>query len=143
MVFNVSYALVSFPAGVLSDKIGRRHLLIAGYLIYSTVYFGFARVHDTSHLWLLFIVYGLYNGVTEGVEKALVADVAPQQHRATMLGLHATLMGIGLLPASLLAGLIWHYFGPDYTFYFGGVMGLLAALGLAVVLKMDDARQTG
>jgi len=138
LVFNVSYALVSFPAGVLSDKIGRRHLLIAGYLIYSIVYLGFARVHDAGHLWLLFMVYGLYNGVTEGVEKALVADVAPQQHRATMLGLHATLMGIGLLPASLLAGLIWHYRGADYTFYFGSVMGLLAALGLTVVLKWGD-----
>ena len=143
LVFNVSYALVSYPAGALSDKIGRRQLLIIGYLIYSDVYLGFARVHVASHLWLLFIIYGLYNGVTEGVEKALVADVAPQQHRATMLGLHATLMGIGLLPASLLAGLIWDYFGAAYTFYFGSVMGLLAALGLAVVLKTPDTRQAG
>lgn len=143
LVFNISYALISLPAGMLSDKIGRRHLLIAGYLIYSIVYFGFARVHDAGHLWLLFIVYGLYNGVTEGVEKALVADVAPQQHRATMLGLHATLVGIGLLPASFLAGLIWHYWGAAYTFYFGSAMGLLAALGLAVVLKMEDTKQAG
>ncbi|WP_027364545.1 MFS transporter [Desulfotruncus alcoholivorax] len=143
LVFNVSYALVSFPAGALSDKIGRRRLLIAGYLIYSAVYLGFARVHDAGHLWLLFIIYGLYNGITEGVEKALVADVAPQQHRATMLGLHATLVGIGLLPASLLAGLIWNYFGAAYTFYFGSVMGLLAALGLAAVLKLEDTRQAG
>jgi len=143
LVFNVSYALIAYPAGVLSDKIGRRQLLIAGYLIYSAVYFSFARVDDAGQLWLLFVIYGLYNGVTEGVEKALVADVAPQQHRATMLGLHATLMGIGLLPASLLAGLIWSYFGAAYTFYFGGMMGLLAALGLAVVLKMKKPNQAG
>lgn len=140
LVFNISYALVSFPAGALSDKIGRRHLLIIGYLIYSAVYLGFARVHNPGQLWLLFVVYGLYIGITEGVEKALVADVAPQQHRATMLGLHATLVGIGLLPASLLAGLIWDYFGAAYTFYFGSVMGLLAALGLALVLKTEDSK---
>ena len=141
LVFNISYALVSFPAGALSDKIGRRQLLISGYLIYSAVYLGLARVHNPGHLWLLFIIYGLYIGITEGVEKALVADVAPQQQRATMLGLHATLTGIGLLPASFLAGLIWDYFGAAYTFYFGSAMGLLAALGLAVVLKTEDMKE--
>jgi MFS family permease len=72
--------------------------------------------------------------MTEGVEKALVTDIAPENLRATMIGLHATLVGIGLFPASFLAGILWNQFGPAATFYFGGITGLLAAIGLLLVL---------
>ena len=71
------------------------------------VYLGFATVSSAQYLWLLFALYGLYNGFTEGVEKALVADIAPAQNKVTMMGLHAMLVGIGLLPASFIAGLLW------------------------------------
>jgi MFS family permease len=85
--------------------------------------------------WLLFGVYGLYIGFTEGVEKALVADIAPDNLRATAIGLHATLVGIGLLPASLLAGLLWKFFGSSAPFYFGGFMGVFASVGFWFILK--------
>jgi len=78
----------------------------------------------------LFTLYGLYSGFTKGVEKALISDLAPRELRAMAIGLHATLVGIGLFPASLIAGQLWTLLGPASTFYFGGGTGLLAALGL-------------
>jgi MFS family permease len=135
LVFNVVYTLAAFPAGVLSDRIGRRSLLVAGYIFYGLVYLGFAVVSNTAYLWWLFGLYGIYNAVTEGVEKALVAEIAPPDQKATLIGLHATLVGVGLLPASLIGGALWNYFGAGATFYFGGALGLLAALGMMLVLS--------
>ncbi len=130
LVYNIIYGLVAYPASRLSDKIGRKKLLVLGYLFYGLVYIGFAMNNSINNFWFLFGVYGLYIGFTEGVEKALVADIAPQELRATAIGLHATLVGIGLLPASLLAGMLWKFLGPAWTFYFGGFMGILASIGL-------------
>ena len=135
LVYNIIYALVSYPAARLSDRIGRKKLLVWGYLFYGLVYLGFAVNHSSSMFWLLFGIYGLYIGFTEGVEKALIADVAPADLRATVIGLHATLVGIGLLPASLLAGILWKFIGPAAPFYFGAVMGISASIGLGVVLR--------
>ncbi|MFA6216723.1 MAG: MFS transporter [Candidatus Omnitrophota bacterium] len=135
LAYNVIYFLVAYPAARLSDKIGRRNLLVLGYLFYGLVYIGFAFNHSVPALWWLFGTYGLYMGFTEGVEKALVADIAPAELRATAIGLHATLVGIGLLPASLLAGLLWKSFGPAVPFYFGGIMGIISSIGLWVILK--------
>lgn len=133
-VYNVVYAVIAYPAGRLSDRVGRRALLIAGYVCYGLVYFGFAFAGGGA-LWGLFAVYGAYIALTEGVEKALVTDLAPQRHRATLIGLHATIVGIGLLPASLVAGLLWSYVGPQAPFVWGGLTGLLAAAGMAYVLR--------
>ncbi|MDD5258754.1 MAG: MFS transporter [bacterium] len=134
LVYNIVYAMVSYPAGRLSDIIGRKKLLVWGYVFYGVVYLGFALTNDPRLLWGLFGLYGIYIGMTEGVEKALVTDIAPEHLRATMIGLHATLVGIGLFPASFLAGILWNQFGPAATFYFGGITGLLAAVGLLLVL---------
>lgn len=143
LVYNLVYTFVSYPAGRLSDRIGRRTLLAGGYLMYGLVYFGFALAGAPGTIWLLFGAYGLYIGLTEGVEKALISDIAPAQSRATMIGLHATLVGLGLLPASLLAGILWNAFGPAAPFYFGGITGILAAAGIAVVLGGGKAAATG
>jgi len=134
LLYNIVYALVSYPAGELSDKVGRKALLVSGYIFYGLVYLGFALAAGPSSLWVLFAAYGLYIGLTEGVEKALVSDIAPQELRGTLIGLHATLVGIGLLPASLLAGLLWDIFGPAAPFYFGGAMGMMAAFALWLIL---------
>jgi len=135
LVYNLTYALISYPAGRLSDRIGRRPLLVLGYAAYGLVYLGFALASRRSTLWWLFAAYGLYIGVTEGVEKALVADIAPADQKATLIGLHATLVGIGLLPASAFAGLLWNLRGPAAPFYFGAATGFGAALGLWWVLR--------
>jgi Sugar phosphate permease len=138
LAYNISYGILSYPMGRLSDKIGRRRILVVGYLIYATVYLGFALVNNISTLWSLFIVYGFYIAFTEGVEKALLADIAPSHLRGTVIGLHATLVGLALLPASLLAGFLWDFLGASAPFYFGASMGLFAAIGLFVILKEED-----
>lgn len=135
LAYNLVYFLVSYPAGWLSDRVGRKRLLVLGYLFYGLVYLGFARNHSLGLLWLLFASYGIYIGFTEGVEKALLADLAPFELRATLIGLHATLVGIGLLPASLLAGLFWKIWGASAPFYFGGFLGIISSLGIWVILK--------
>ena len=134
LVYNLIYALAAYPASRLSDRIGRKKLLVLGYLFYGIVYLGFARNSSLGNMWFLFGVYGLYIGFTEGVEKALVADIAPSNLRATAIGLHATLVGIGLLPASILAGILWNAFGPQAAFYFGSFMGIVASIGFLFVL---------
>lgn len=129
LAYNVVYTIVSWPSGHLSDRIGRKPLLVLGYLTYGLVYIGFALTSSVV-VWGLFAAYGIYIALTEGVEKALVSDIAPKDLRATLIGLHATFTGIGLLPASLLAGFLWDVFGAPAPFYFGGAVGVLAALAL-------------
>jgi MFS family permease len=135
LTFNVVYALASYPAGWLSDHVGRKTLLVSGYAFYSAVYLGFAvlTLPQRSLLWGLFGLYGLYMGVTDGVEKALVTDLAPPAVRATAIGLHATIVGVGLFPASLIAGQLWEHVGPAAVFYCGGTIGALAAAGLLLL----------
>ncbi len=135
LVYNISYGILSYPMGRLSDRIGRKRILVVGYFIYALVYLGFAEVTHLSSLWPLFLVYGFYIAFTEGVEKALLADIAPTHLRGTVIGLHAALVGFALLPASLLAGLFWDLLGASVPFYFGASMGLLAAFGLLVILR--------
>jgi MFS family permease len=135
LVYNITYALVAYPASRLSDKIGRKPLLVSGYLISGLVYIGFALSKSINNFWFLFGIYGLYIGFTEGVEKALIADIAPSNLRATAIGLHATIVGVGLLPASLIAGILWKFLGPQAPFYFGGIMGIIASVGFWFVLR--------
>lgn len=128
--YNISYSLLTWPISRLSDRWGRKNILIAGYIFYSLVYFGFAVSGSHLLIWILFGMYGFYSAFTEGVEKALVVDVSPENLKGTTIGLHATLVGMGLLPASIIAGLLWKYLGAPAPFYFGSGLSLLAALGL-------------
>lgn len=137
LVYNVVYSLSSYPAARLSDRIGRKHLLIAGHIFYGIVYAGFAMVSVPVLLWVLFAVYGLYSGFTEGVEKAFISDNAQPHLKATAIGLHAALVGIGLFPASCIAGILWKYCGPQAPFVFGSVMGCAAAAGLMIILRRE------
>lgn len=135
LVYNVSYALIAYPAARLSDRIGRKRLLVLGYLCYGLVYLGFALSSRFEYFWFLFALYGCYIGITEGIEKALIADMAPAQAKATAIGLHAALVGVGLFPASVCAGLLWKFWGASAPFYFGGVLGVASSIGLWFILK--------
>jgi len=132
LFYNLIYGLFSYPAGRLSDWVGRKLLIVIGYLIYGVVYLGFGLISQPSALIFLFGLYGLYSALTEGVEKAFVSDIAPETIRGSLIGLHATLTGIGLLPASLIFGLLWSIFGFRVPFFFGGIMGILASISLAL-----------
>ena len=127
-LFNTVYVLSAFPAGILSDRIGRLRLFGAGLVAFAAVYAGFAIVTDARWLIALFAVYGLYMGLTDGISRAVVVDVASTEQRATALGLHAAVVGIAAFPASAIAGLLWTRFGPAAPFAYGSVMAAAAAL---------------
>lgn len=132
--FNLVYALVSTPGGSLSDRIGRRKVLIGGWLAYSLIYFGFGFANSGWQIWVLYAIYGVYYGLAYGTGKALVADLVPQDMRGMAYGTYAAVLGILNFPASFLAGVLWQGigpfegFGPAGPFIFGGVVALIAAV---------------
>lgn len=132
-MLHVVKAASSTPGGALSDRIGRKPLLIAGWMVYAAVYYALGQAHAQWHVWALFAVYGLYFGLTEGVEKAFVADLVPPDRRGTAFGWYNLALGLGALPASLIFGALWDRWGPATAFGFGASMALAAALGIAVV----------
>jgi len=127
LLFNVSASVLAIPAGKLSDRLGRSKILVPGYLIYGLVYLGFALVPTKAVTVLLFIAYGAYNALIGGAERAFIAENAPERLRGTVLGLYGMLQGIGLLLASMIAGVLWDTVGSGAPFLLGGVLGILSA----------------
>ncbi|MEE8369503.1 MAG: MFS transporter [Dehalococcoidia bacterium] len=134
MLFNLVYAAVAMPAGIASDRLGRRNVIALGFAVYAAVYLGFGLVAGPATIWPLFAVYGLYMALTEGVGRAFVADFVPSERRATALGLYQGAMGAMLLLSSVLAGLLWDLIGPAVPFYLGGATALAALVALLVGL---------
>ena len=128
MALHFSKVLSSIVFGDLSDKIGRKRLIIAGWLIYAVVYIGFAFAGSVWQIWTLFIVYGMFFGLTEGVEKALVADLVPDEKRGTAYGFYNLAFGITVFPASLLFGLAWTQFGSSTAFVISAAISVAAAI---------------
>lgn len=125
--YNLVYALLATPLGILSDRLGRVPVLIAGYLSFGLVYAGWAVANQPWHAVALFLVYGIYAAATEGVGKAFVTDLVPKAQRGTALGWFNGLSGISALPANVLGGWLWVNFGPAATFGFGSWVGFAAA----------------
>lgn len=123
----------SVPGGMLSDRLGRKWVIVAGWLVYALVYAGFAFASRQWHVWALFATYGIYFGLTEGAEKALVADLAPARLRGSAFGLYHLTVGIGAFPASLLFGLVWEEAGAGAAFGMGAVLALLSSVMLALL----------
>jgi len=136
--FNLVYTSISAPAGSLSDRIGRRKLVIGGWLVYALIYFGFAAAGKGWHVWALYALYGVYYGLSYGTAKAMIADIVPQAVRGTAYGTYNAVLGILDFPASLIAGLLWdglpalgfNGFGPPAPFLFGATLALLAAIAM-------------
>jgi len=134
MTFNLIYASLSGPLGALSDKIGRRKLIIGGWIAYGLVYLGFALSHTGWQIWMLFGLYGIYYAASEGVGKALIADLVATERRGAAYGLYNAAVGLTAFPASLIAGILWQGafgwtgFGASAPFFFGAVMALMAGL---------------
>ena len=132
---HVVKSLSSTPGGVLSDRFGRRPLIIGGWMVYGLVYLGFAAATATWHAWALFLVYGLYFGMTEGVEKALVADLVPAHVRGAAFGWYNLTIGLAAFPASLIFGGLWQVYGVEVAFCVGAGLALLASFGLYLVTR--------
>lgn len=133
-VLHVVKALSSTPGGALSDRVGRKPTLIAGWLLYAAVYGGFAVASQAWHAWALFAVYGVFFGLTEGTERALVADIVPPERRGSAYGWYHLAVGLGMFPASLLFGVLWDAAGAPTAFLVGAALSLTAALGLRVAV---------
>ena len=127
ILYNITFTLVSYPAGALSDKVGRWALLGFGWVFYAIVYAGFAGLGGSA-IWILFLLYGVYIGATQGVNKALIADLSPKEARGQSLGLFYMVSGFATLFSSLIAGWLWEAYSPAATFWFGAGASLLAAI---------------
>lgn len=134
-VYNITASLLAIPAGKKSDQIGRKRLLVVGYIVFSVVYLGFAFAWNKPLMIALFILYGFYTAMITGVERAFISEIAPVDLKGTMLGLHSTVVGIALLPASMIAGILWTSFGVAIPFLFGAMLSLLAAMILLFFMK--------
>ena len=131
--FNLVISLSSTKGGALSDVLGRRGLIVAGWIIYAVIYLGFAFASAWWHAWILYAGYGLYYGAFQGAASALVADLVPEHLRGTAYGIFNAALGIAAFPASLLAGLLWDWYGPAAPFLTGGALALMATSGLLMI----------
>ena len=140
LAFNVVYTLVSTPAGSLADRIPRKRVVALAWGLYALIYLGFALADTTTHVTVLYLMYGCYHGLVAGAAKALVADLVPASQRGTAYGGYAAATGLATLPASLLAGVLWEGlfawqgFGPAAPFVFGAAMAAVAAALLLVLV---------
>ncbi len=139
---HVSKVVSSLYGGDLSDRLGRRRLIVSGWILYAAVYAGFAFVTNAFSVWILFIIYGIYFGFAEGAEKALVADLVPPEKRGTAFGLYNLAFGITVLPASLLMGALWDWRGPQTAFIVSAILGSAAAVLLLLLVKTRPGAQT-
>lgn len=134
-MLHVSKVLSSLFGGDLSDRLGRRRLIVSGWMLYAVVYAGFAFVTEEISVWILFLIYGIYFGLAEGAEKALVADLVRPEQRGTAYGLYNLAFGITVLPASLLMGALWTWRGPVTAFLVSALLGGTAAVLMLMLVK--------
>jgi len=139
--FNLVYSLVSFPAGILSDRIGRKRVILTGFLVFGFVYLGFALASEVWHIWGLFLCYGIFMGLTEGIHKAYLSTVIPGHLKATGFGIYNTCTGLAVLPASIIGGRLWDVYGAPATFYYGTVTAFLSAVLFLAVFGVEKVRK--
>lgn len=142
MALHLSKVVSSLIGGDLSDRFGRKKIIITGWLIYAFVYAGFAFVGSPWQCWVLFIIYGSYFGLSEGVEKAFVADMVPENKRGTAFGLYNLAFGITVFPASLLFGLVWYEFNSATAFIASACVSVVAILMLSTVRAEKEVAET-
>jgi MFS family permease len=143
MIFNMVSVFFAIPIGKLSDKIGRERLIIPGFLVFSMTFFMFGKFNSIPIFIGLFAMYGLYSALVDGSQKAMISDIVSKDLRGTGFGIYHAVLGITLLPASLIAGLLYDNVSPNAPFYFGSAMALMAAglmVGFAVVYRKGEMR---
>jgi MFS family permease len=144
LVFNLVYSLSSIPAGMAADKFGKKRVILLGFVLFAVLYYGFAVAGSPTAIWLLFGFYGLFMGLTEGIQKAFLTTIIPQDFKATAFGVYNTVVGLAMLPASLIGGWLWDHISPSATFYFGAITAAASAIlfivFITVVRRSDAAR---
>jgi MFS family permease len=142
LMFNLIYSLSAIPAGIAADRFGKKRLILLGFILFAALYYGFAVAGSQTTIWMLFGCYGLFMGLTEGIQKGFLATIIPPDFKATAFGVHATAVGLATLPASLIGGLLWDRVSPAATFYFGSATATLAALLFMVLIAIDGDAPT-
>lgn len=137
-IYNVTASLLAIPFGRMSDRFGRKNILVTGYIIFAVVYFSFGIADTKMGFMLLFMLYGIYTATTAGVERALITDIAPADLKGTMLGLQQTIVGISLFFASIIFGFLWNNFGSFIPFAFGATLSLISAILLMITFRKRD-----
>ncbi|RLF50611.1 MAG: MFS transporter [Thermoplasmata archaeon] len=140
IVFNIFYAGLAIPFGLLSDKIGRKKVLLIGYLLFSVTMAGFALFSSIPMFIVLFALYGIVYAIVDGNQRAFVSDLSPENLRSTSLGIYHTLVGLVALPSSIIAGLIWDIISPEMTFVFGMFFSLTASILLLTLINSRDEK---
>jgi MFS family permease len=128
LLFNLVYSISAIPAGIAADKFGRKRVILLGFVLFAILYYGFAVARDTSAIWALFAFYGLFMGLTEGIQKAFLATIIPSDFKATAFGVYNTAVGLAMFPASLIGGWLWDNISPSATFYFGAITASLSTI---------------
>lgn len=128
LLFNLVYSLSAIPAGMAADRFGRKRVILMGFILFAVLYYGFAVASDTKTIWILFGFYGLFMGLTEGIQKAFLATIIPQDFKATAFGVYNTVIGLAMFPASLVGGWLWDNISPSATFYFGAITAGISAI---------------
>ena len=146
VTFNLVYTLIATPAGALSDRIGRRRLIVGGWLMYALIYLGFGLARSGWQVWVLYTLYGVYYGMAYGTASALIADLVPAELRGTAYGTYNAILSIMSLISSVLAGVLWqgvgawHGFGAAAPFLFGAAMALIAAVMMQVWMRSEQGQ---
>jgi MFS family permease len=141
LCFNLVYALTAIPAGILSDRIGRKRIILAGFILFGFIYWGLASASEQKHIWGLFLLYGVFMGLTEGIQKAYLGTIIPDKFRATGYGIFNTFTGLAIFPASVIGGWLWDKYGSQATFYYGSITAFLSAF--LFILFIITARKKG
>lgn len=141
MIFNTVSVLLAIPIGKLSDRIGREKLIIIGFLLYAIVYYFFGRFNSINIFIFLFMLYGFYSALTDGIQKAMISDIVSKDLKGTGFGIYHAVLGITLLPASLIAGLLYDKVNSNAPFYFGSVMALIATILMIIFTVLDKRKR--
>ncbi|MEW6586133.1 MAG: MFS transporter [Nitrospirota bacterium] len=136
LVFNLIYSLSAVPAGIAADRFGRKRVILLGFILFAVLYYGFGTAKDATAIWILFAFYGLFMGLTEGIQKAFLTTIIPPDFRATAFGVYNTAVGLAMFPASLIGGWLWDNVSPSATFYYGAVTAGLSAVLFTLFILM-------
>ena len=132
LFFNLIYSLFAIPAGIMADTYGKKRLILVGMALFALLFLGFAQAQSPRAIWFLFALYGIFMGLTEGIQKAYLATIIPAEYKATAYGIFNSAVGIAMLPSGIIAGWLWDAYSPAATFYFGAATATLSALAFAV-----------